>query len=629
MSRTWIFQANPSLYDIDAALASLDQIWWRVPQYTGEVNVGDEVILWRSGDEAGIVGLGRVLEAPQEHPIPDEELPFVIGDSEADHGTTRARIAVAAAPFVSRDRLRALPALANHRIITAPMGTVFPLEAAERSALATLLPQPPPGPAVAESDLPPAFAWEQRAKGVMPMPGGYDGYLDAVRQVCTLVDETRLTSAELRARMASTFNLAATASRLRETFLRKAGIIAHDSGICTVGEWTRRWLEEDDPAILIALLHSRCRFIGEMLAELQTPHSTEELLLVVNERYGLEWTAYTQIDNRRGWLQSAGFISVDDDRNLVVTAEGEHLLQRLSLHDPAQVAAEGPTHPSDAGAGPEAECQALTTSNDTEGEQLAAELEAAATDSGDPDRFERAVRDAFAFLGFRAQWLGGAGKTDVLLDAPLGRDDSFRVTVDAKTSASGQVGDHAVDWVTLSEHRTQHEADYTMLVAPRPSPGRLMERAEQQGVAVLSATQLAGICIQHASSPLTLADYRGMFEQSGQVVTAAIDEAAEEANRLVLLAVALCEALGQRSPTIGRLTARDLWLILSDQEAGEATDEPEIQSLLETMASPLVRMIEGNPEDGYLVASGPGVTRRRLEVLGQALESTSGDRQES
>jgi hypothetical protein len=41
MSRAWFFQTNPTVYDIDGALARLDHIWWRVPQYASEICVAD------------------------------------------------------------------------------------------------------------------------------------------------------------------------------------------------------------------------------------------------------------------------------------------------------------------------------------------------------------------------------------------------------------------------------------------------------------------------------------------------------------------------------------------------------------------------------------------------------------
>ncbi len=50
-ARTWIFQANPKFYDIDAALANLKEMSWSVNQYKQSINPGDAVFLWKSGPE--------------------------------------------------------------------------------------------------------------------------------------------------------------------------------------------------------------------------------------------------------------------------------------------------------------------------------------------------------------------------------------------------------------------------------------------------------------------------------------------------------------------------------------------------------------------------------------------------
>ena len=76
-TRVWFFQSNPAHYDIDAALGTLDRIWWRVPQYASEINIGDAAVMWRSGKEAGIIGLGRVVSDPQQHSIDAAEKRFV------------------------------------------------------------------------------------------------------------------------------------------------------------------------------------------------------------------------------------------------------------------------------------------------------------------------------------------------------------------------------------------------------------------------------------------------------------------------------------------------------------------------------------------------------------------------
>ncbi len=74
------------------------------------------------------------------------------------------------------------------------------------------------------------------------------------------------------------------------------------------GSWTEQWRHTGDDRIVGALLHSRCQLIGELLAAAREPQSTEQLLRVANDRYGMGWDTQTQIANRRGWLQSAGML---------------------------------------------------------------------------------------------------------------------------------------------------------------------------------------------------------------------------------------------------------------------------------------------------------------------------------
>ena len=457
------------------------------------------------------------------------------------------------------------------------------------------------------------------------MSGGYDGYLESLRKVCEIVDDLNPTSSELAGQISKSLGVTDKAAGLKESFLRKAGIIQVEDGLCRLSSETKHWLETGNPGILIAVLHSRCRFVGEMIAALKNPLTTDEARSVASD-YGLLWTTNSQIDNRRGWLQSAKLIEVTQDRKLVATEAGRKLARQLELYEPADG---GPTDDKsierESGTlGDEPErTEARSASFD---ESLTAEILEASTDSSNPDRFERAVREAFAFLGFEARHLGGSGKTDVLLYAPLGRGTAYRVAVDAKTARAGVLGDHQVDWLTLEEHRLKHQAEYSMLVGPRPSSGRLTRRAEENEVAVLSADLLAGLCRQHAEAPLGLADYRELFARQsgggqwerhgGEVDTAALDEKAQEAKRMRELASAVVNVLSERCMIVGPLGARDLWLIILERgDVAEGSSEKEIQVLLEMLSHPLVRAVDGSAEGGYVLSSKAAVTHRRLRHL--------------
>ena len=455
------------------------------------------------------------------------------------------------------------------------------------------------------------------------MSGGYGGYLDSLRKVCEIVEDRHPTSAELVEEISKCLGVTNKAAGGKESFLRKAGVIRVEDGLCRLSQETKHWLETGRADILIAVLHSRCRFIGEMIAELDAPLSTEEARSVA-AGYGLSWATNSQIDNRRGWLQSAGLIEVTGDRQLVATKAGQVLAANLELYRTG----DGDTSPDKHVDDPESE--EMPTESPSNAEELAAEIIEASIDSKNPNRFELAVRDGFALLGFDSRQLGGSGKTDVLLNAPLGKGLAYRVTVDAKTVVAGVLGDHQIDWLTLKDHREKHQADYAMLVGPEPSSGRLTKRAEENEIAVLSASLLAGLCRQHAEAPLGLVDYRALFarqteygtwiRRGGEVDTSDLDEAAGEGPRMRGVAAAIVKVLSERCMIVGPLRARDLWLIMLERgEIAEGSSRDEIQGLLDMLAYPLVRAVDGDPEKGYVLSSKPAVARVRLQHLATSI----------
>ncbi|MCB5247632.1 MAG: EVE domain-containing protein [Candidatus Cloacimonetes bacterium] len=56
----WVFQCNPNVYDIVSALRGKTEARWRVAQHTKDIEVGDKVILWVTGPQAGCYALGEI-----------------------------------------------------------------------------------------------------------------------------------------------------------------------------------------------------------------------------------------------------------------------------------------------------------------------------------------------------------------------------------------------------------------------------------------------------------------------------------------------------------------------------------------------------------------------------------------
>ena len=137
MTRTWILQANPKIYDIDGALKARTVLYWRIPQHADEVQVGDQALIWRAGKQSGLVGWGVFLSAPARYDVSTVREGFwktsVQGRPGEDYAPVRVWLAT---PVPKSEVSTAIPA---HRIVTAPMGTVFPVDASDVEALTPML----------------------------------------------------------------------------------------------------------------------------------------------------------------------------------------------------------------------------------------------------------------------------------------------------------------------------------------------------------------------------------------------------------------------------------------------------------------------------------------------------------
>ena len=563
-----------------------------------------------------------MASAPSLLPVPDIECPYVLEPGAEGGEETRVVLRVRPVAPLPKSLIASLPATAEHQIVTAPMGTVFPLDDSQSSALRSQIDVP--FPVVTSNDAegvswPSVFSWRDRRKDVYPMPGGYDEQVESLLALVRIVAERRPTMDEFAEQIQERFGSSAGNARHIGLFLRRTGFVNEVAGLLEPSPVGAALLHHRDDALVLAHLHQRARFVGELLAAVSHPRTTTELLAIANDHYGMGWTTKAQIQRRRGWLQSVGAISTDDDGRLSLTESGRSVLGRLQLHEPATT-----TSGSDEGAPPEqatdrpVDREVLTGAEGDEVDALVDELISSATDSTSPDRFEHAIAKAFTFLGFRAVKLGGAGKTDVVADADLGRDDSYRVIIDGKTTARESVGDHQVDWDTIDEHRALHEADYAIVAGPAFGGSRVANRARDHDATLMTANDLAELVRQHAMMPLDLDTYRELLAAGpGEVDLESLTESVEASQRFLDISTAVLRHVEAHVSDVGALSARDLYLLLRAEPDLEASEQ-EIQAALDALASPLVGALT-RTDRGYRPSSLRSNFVRRLRLLAGAL----------
>lgn len=56
----WLFQANPKYSRILDGIRELEGMYWLVTRYADQIAVGDRVLIWVAGKEAGIYALAEV-----------------------------------------------------------------------------------------------------------------------------------------------------------------------------------------------------------------------------------------------------------------------------------------------------------------------------------------------------------------------------------------------------------------------------------------------------------------------------------------------------------------------------------------------------------------------------------------
>jgi hypothetical protein len=139
--RAWIFQCNPQLYNIRGALKSLKSDTSLVSRYQDEILLGDRVYLWESGKEAGIVGLGEVIDKPSSRLAPPESASFQIDSEKFKGERVRALVRFLGRidPAISRDQILSIPALSDLSILKQAQGTNFAVTPAEAEVIEDLL----------------------------------------------------------------------------------------------------------------------------------------------------------------------------------------------------------------------------------------------------------------------------------------------------------------------------------------------------------------------------------------------------------------------------------------------------------------------------------------------------------
>ncbi|MBO8199205.1 hypothetical protein JW613_12940 [Streptomyces smyrnaeus] len=357
-----------------------------------------------------------------------------------------------------------------------------------------------------------------------------------------------------------------------------------------VGEnaWTpaaaaEAWLAEDDPLDLARIIHSAIRYFGEILAVLGTETVSTSSLVRHSSECVDDGLTPAAVNARLHLLESCGLVKKITSKTYQATPLGRAFLRTLPPDSvisalPRSTGAAADCAP---GHGPRATA-----------EEVAAELEIAARESEDHVRLEKAAVAALEQLGLEGVHLGGSGRTDGAVRLGVGlRKRTF--AVEAKATATGAVERKAVDLEGLAEHREKLKAEATLLIGPAFHE-RVLTAARKDGkVAVLHTGLLAAVVRSRQTVPLTGELLDLLLDPARDPATREkqIEAARQEEERRFAVERAVVDALLEEAEySEGWLTLRDL--VRDLRKGGPATDEGEIQEVLNFLAFPRIGAVE-------------------------------------
>jgi hypothetical protein len=141
-SRSWVFQANPDIFDLEALLATRPhETRWLVNQFKDDVRAGDRVYLWLSGPRAGLVAVAHTISDPSILPQAPKDAEFTLQPERLASDALRVSLAIddVLDPPLPKQAFTRDPVLRQATIIRAPYQTNFQLTTEQDEAIGALI----------------------------------------------------------------------------------------------------------------------------------------------------------------------------------------------------------------------------------------------------------------------------------------------------------------------------------------------------------------------------------------------------------------------------------------------------------------------------------------------------------
>lgn len=257
-------------------------------------------------------------------------------------------------------------------------------------------------------------------------------------------------------------------------------------------------------------------------------------------------------------------------------------------------------------------CTSSGLDDSLESDELIRELTQAQYDTNHPMRFEKALAQAFAYLGFQVEQIGGAGNPDVFAQALLG-ENSYSIVVDAKTCQPGVAKTKTgIDYLAVRKHQQDMSADFAVIVAAKFAYGDTISNAEQLGLILLETNVLMSWLRQHSAcglSPYTirrwLSQQSGLLKADGREIV----QQWEHELKLIVTVLRVFEEHQLYDLSAGALSEKEIVMVLKVKYPNLSISNTS--KILSLLSHPILGILQPDL-DGYLLTISVETAFRRL-----------------
>lgn len=451
------------------------------------------------------------------------------------------------------------------------------------------------------------LARRKNAFGYIPRSNVRDIY-ESIKHLCLFFDP-ETTKEQFIAHCSTDFGVKESSGTSALYALRAMGLVEQFSlNGYKLTRNARDWINSEERWALLAIVHTSILIVGELIPHMEEVTRVPALRKTVNDIYGSQ-LSLSEVRSRIHLLVACSAVEQLAPGQFRATRDGFALASQMSLLPERDI----PSETSVPG-----ELQNAPNSF----AMLHQEVAEASTDSKYPERFERAVQQCFEALGYRAEHLGGPGKTDVLVHYADGPGKTRRFIADAKSSASGTVTDNMVQFPALKDHITKHKANFAVLVAPAFA-GRVISWAAENNVVLLDITCLTLLLENQTRNPAPL-DAVTAFLAGVDDAWSALEAAWGRQQRATELLIEVIDCLRREfnnpdGETGGALTAEQIYFLLRDAVEPRPTQDA-IKPLLELLSSPLIQGTHAVGK-GWVFPDPPAQISQRLRTIANRIDA--------